>query len=130
LNGWVFIYFENYQCVDTIVTNFYSSIDSLLLFKYKNRGICGLLSVNTYSEQEILISPNPAGDYVEINVHPLERGSGSLLVFDVLGIKQSTSVNFVDSTAGGGQVRIDVSHLSPGVYFVSVDGRMYKFVKN
>jgi len=129
LNGWVFFYFENYQCVDTIETDFNSSIDSLLLFNYENRGICGLLSVNTYSEQDVFITPNPARDYVEINVSTLERGPKGMSVFDALGFEQSTSVNYVDTSCCGGHVRIDVSSLSPGVYFVRVGGRMYKFVK-
>jgi len=77
----------------------------------------------------MLVYPNPAGDYVEITIPPLERGSGAVSVYDVLGQLQSTSVNFVDTSASGGQVRIDISSLSPGVYFVQVGGKVLKFVK-
>jgi len=98
--------------------------------------ICSLLrarwtpvtSVEEESEapELMLVYPNPAGDYVEINIPPLERGSGGVSVFDVLGIKR------IDSRLRGNDsqvIRIEISSLSPGVYFVSVGGRMYKFVK-
>jgi len=90
----------------------------------------------THTKAEILLSiyPNPAYDYIEINIPPLERGLGDVSVFDVIGVEV---LKGMDSRFRGndilvsseGNVRIDISSLSPGVYFVSVGGKMYKFVK-
>jgi hypothetical protein len=74
--------------------------------------------------------PNPATDYIEIS-YPLaeKRGTESAFIFDILGIEQSTPVNIVDTPANRGQVRVDVSNLAPGVYFVRVWNVILKFVK-
>ena len=78
-------------------------------------------------------------DYIEINnvilneVKIRENGEAhpEILVLNVLGGK------LIDSRLRGNdilafdesKVRIDISSLSPGVYFVSVGGQMYKFIK-
>jgi len=80
-------------------------------------------------EPSSMLYPNPANDYIEINIPPLERGSGGVSVFDVLGVVVATSPPASLHSGEGRKVRIDVSSLSPGVYFVRVGGRMYKFVK-
>jgi len=85
---------------------------------------------NEDNDDEINIFPNPASDYIEICIPPLERGSGVVAevvrVFDVLGIEHpATSWH----PSKEGNVRIDVSSLSPGVYFVKVGGRVSKFLK-
>ncbi len=82
-----------------------------------------------------LIYPNPAGDYIDINTNVVilngtqwSEESNSLLVYDVLG-------NVVVDTPPdpllieGERIRIDVSGLAAGVYFVRVGGKVYKFVK-
>ena len=75
----------------------------------------------------ILISPNPARDYVDITM-PEGTGTDRTLkdavrVYDVLG------VCVLEHTAGGGHVRIDVSKLAAGVYFVRIGSEVYRFVK-
>jgi hypothetical protein len=47
-------------------------------------------------------------------------------VYDVLGICVLTHP---PAPSEGGHIRLDVSGLAAGVYFVSVGGQMYKFVK-
>ena len=86
-----------------------------------------------------LIFPNPADDFIEINVPrwrgqgvdlpPLERGSGgmSIRIYDVLGVEQFTLTPTLSLKGEG--VRIDVSLLAPGVYFVRVGDMVRKFVK-
>jgi len=79
------------------------------------------------------INPNPSDDYIEIYLNNviLSEVKNPVIVYDLLGII------WMDSRLRGndilvsseGNIRIDVSSLSPGVYFVSVGGRMYKFVK-
>jgi photosystem II stability/assembly factor-like uncharacterized protein len=79
---------------------------------------------------DILLYPNPASDYIEINIPPLERGTGDVAlvvsVFDVLGIEHPATSWYPSKE---GNVRIDVSSLSPGVYFVKVGDKMFKLVK-
>jgi hypothetical protein len=87
----------------------------------------------------LLISPNPATDYIDVILKERQRlktaeGSGvanpnlSVKVYDVRGNV------VVDTPPGpllieGERIRLDVSGLAAGVYFVRVDGKMYKFVK-
>jgi len=93
------------------------------------------------------ITPNPAKNYIEINNVILSETKDPVLnvkVFDVLGAEVlNTSTSFLRKQESHGSYdeipnqvgndiqsfRIDVSSLSPGVYFVSVGGKMYKFVK-
>jgi len=90
---------------------------------------------NNNLSKDIIIQPNPATDYITINtsvINPtLKRGvesAVSIEIYDVMGIKiQSNPVetqNFVSL-----QQRIDVSDLSPGVYFIKISDRVEKFVK-
>jgi hypothetical protein len=88
---------------------------------------------------EIYIYPNPAGEYIEITLssysvnkglQPLVHGE-EIEIYDVLGeLVLSTSVPLKrDNSAGGGQVKIDISHLPRGVYFVRIGNRVEKFIK-
>jgi len=77
--------------------------------------------VPSFSIDAISITPNPATDHLEISGVVDE-----VRVFDVLGIEHPATA-WHPSTEGN--IRLDVSSFSPGVYFVSVGGRMYKFVK-
>jgi hypothetical protein len=85
-----------------------------------------------------LIYPNPARDYIVINleaiaaINPtLKRGAdegSDIQIFDMLGVNVSTSVCFAATSASGGQ-RINVSALQPGMYFIKIGNRVEKFVK-
>jgi hypothetical protein len=79
-----------------------------------------------------LIYPNPASDYIEINLPPLERGLGGVApvhIFDLLGMELTTPNLTPTLSEGEGVVRLDVSSLSPGVYFVRVGDVVRKFIK-
>jgi hypothetical protein len=96
---------------------------------------CSLVSVDeeTNLGKDITISPNPAGDYVEINnvILRSEATKDPVILYDLLGSK------LMDSRLRGndifvseeGNVRIDISSLSPGVYFVRIGSYFAKFVK-
>jgi photosystem II stability/assembly factor-like uncharacterized protein len=77
------------------------------------------------------ISPNPASDFIEISVGA--NGSSPLQsevrIFDVYGQTVSPAGGGVSSADGGGCIRIDVSGLPQGMYFVRVGDRVEKFVK-
>jgi hypothetical protein len=84
------------------------------------------------SSDVLLISPNPASDYIEISSPPLERGSGGVApvnIFDVIGMEITTPNLTPPLSEGEGVVRLDVSSLSPGVYFIRVGDIVSKFVK-
>jgi hypothetical protein len=80
------------------------------------------------------ISPNPARDYIEINV-----GAGSkpaqendMQIFNIFGEKITTPSNLSGSTpllAKEGNFKIDVSLLSTGIYFIKIGDKFEKFIK-
>ena len=78
-------------------------------------------------KNEIIIFPNPAEDFIEISYPPSEkRGSGGVSIFDILGteVLNNSQLSILNS-----QLRIDVSNLAPGLYFVRVGDEVRKFVK-
>jgi hypothetical protein len=88
--------------------------------------------VSIKTTDNIIISPNPASDYIEISSPPLERGLegvATVRIFDLLGMEITTPNLTPTLSEGEGVVRLDVSHLSPGVYFVRVGNMVRKFVK-
>jgi hypothetical protein len=75
------------------------------------------------------INPNPAGDFIEISSYSptLKRGVDEgydIQIFDMLGINVITVVN-----GHARPLQIDVSNLSPGMYFIKIGNRVEKFVK-
>jgi len=84
------------------------------------------------------LTPNPAGDYIEItfdNVilkerQRLNRPSLNVQVYNVLGV-EVLSASYTPSVllSNGENIRLDVSGLSTGIYFVHVGGEVLKFVK-
>ncbi len=87
----------------------------------------------------ILLSPNPASDYINITLPenmysnlPLKHGVDNVFenvqVFNMLGVEVIHPVSFA-ATPQDGNVRIDVSHLPAGLYFVKVGNCIEKFVK-
>jgi hypothetical protein len=125
------------------VTDFYGNT-----FNHANRSI-GAVEYNIPSEikeaalfEDLIISPNPASDYIEISGSSVILSEAKsrngvetsvahpVLIFDVLGMEITTpSLRATPPYQGGEKVRIDVSHLSTGVYFVRVGDRVQKFVK-
>ena len=92
---------------------------------------------NNNVNNEIIVQPNPATEYININlssINPtLKRGvEGEVFIeiYDVMGMKiQSTPFNLTPTLSEGRGVRIDVSNLTPGVYFIKMGERVEKFVK-
>ncbi len=81
------------------------------------------------------ISPNPASEYIEISlsIQELQHFSNSdeIAIYDVLGEKVAHSSTSVPSghLHQRRTLKIDISHLPKGVYFVKLGERMEKFVK-
>jgi parallel beta-helix repeat protein len=95
-----------------------------------------------YQEKnKILISPNPASDYIEITVPAVILSEAKsrngvetsvahpVLIFDILGMEITTPNLTPTLSKGEGAMRLDVSSLSPGIYFVRIGDVVKKFVK-
>jgi hypothetical protein len=76
----------------------------------------------------IIISPNPASDYVEINVGNTHAYSlqQDLKIYNALG---ECVINLTPALSEGEGARFDVSQLVAGVYFVTYSGKTCKFIK-
>jgi len=90
-----------------------------------------------------IVAPNPASDYIEISVGANGRSPlQNVEIYNVFGLKilsipdlssanptlGSTPVSYADSPASGGHIRVDVSGLAAGVYFVKIGSKTEKFV--
>jgi hypothetical protein len=121
LSGRIDLFFENYQNIDSIVIIFSSSLDSLMLFGYANRAV-DPVSVDEKINSEIILIPNPASDYIEITAGSVilsEAKEPFIRICNILGVEQSLS--FQRKLESSSSLRIDVSHLYPGVYIVQIN---------
>jgi hypothetical protein len=75
-----------------------------------------------------IISPNPASDFIEISVGANGRSplQIEIRIYDVFGQRVNLTPTLFILDEG---VRIDVSGLAPGMYFVRVGENIGKFVK-
>ena len=73
------------------------------------------------------LSPNPATDYVNIVISDDRTLKDAVKVYDVLGVCVATHP--LTPSQEGVAIRLDVSGLAAGVYFVRVGSKIYKFVK-
>jgi photosystem II stability/assembly factor-like uncharacterized protein len=82
-----------------------------------------------YLESNSFVSPNPAGDFITIQIQPSEGLKPSegyqVQIFDVLGI-EVLSDSIHTKTANH---RINIESLPAGVYFIKIGDRVQKFVK-
>jgi hypothetical protein len=89
----------------------------------------------------ISIYPNPASDYIEISIpdnanHTMKSMvENGVQIFNTLGIEVGQSTLIVNSSDTNGQagmlnlLRIDISNLPTGVYFIKIGDKVEKFVK-
>jgi photosystem II stability/assembly factor-like uncharacterized protein len=110
--------------------------NTAIIGDFNNRIWRSYLATDVESEQELvrdqLISPNPATDFIDVCYPPLERGSGGvdIKIMNVFGqILITPSLRDTLPWKGGEKVRIDVSGLAPGMYFVRVGDRVGKLIK-
>jgi outer membrane protein assembly factor BamB len=74
----------------------------------------------------IQIYPNPASDYIDIRLDAVILSEAkNLKFFNALGECVLTPLAFGEGTG----VRLDISLLQPGVYFIKVGDKVYKFIK-
>ncbi len=92
------------------------------------KAIVGIEYNNNSNEIKINIYPNPATDHIDVAVTDDTFLQDVVVnVYDVLGTCLLTHP--LTFSEGVESVRLDVSGLAAGVYFVRVGGKMYKFVK-
>ncbi len=89
------------------------------------------ISDNSNSSNSI-ISPNPASDYITIqNVISNEVRNPGIEIFNIFGEKvEQTFLSVQDGQTGmSDPLKIDISNLAPGVYFIKIGGKFEKFIK-
>ena len=93
-------------------------------------GLCvrNLSRLKLLIKDEITLSPNPAEDFIEISVgaQGTVPNNSDIRIFNVFG---ETVKNPTPTLPKGAGLRIDVSGLPSGVYFVWVGDKVRKFVK-
>ncbi|MBX3044327.1 MAG: T9SS type A sorting domain-containing protein [Candidatus Kapabacteria bacterium] len=94
--------------------------------------------VKESKESLFVITPNPASDFITIQLR--NKGlqpfaADRVQIFDMLGLEVISTPSASQPPTGEGNLRIDVSHLPTGVYFVQIIGSngacsiVKKFVK-
>lgn len=88
---------------------------------------------NTPSNPDkIVISPNPASDYIEISSStPFFKGGNgvSFEIYNIFGEITAPSNPSLALPEGAGTRKIDISNLAPGVYFIRIGSKFEKFIK-
>jgi hypothetical protein len=109
-----------------------SSVQILLAYK-SGAEVLGVipepLSVNQeLTSEEFSISPNPASDYINIDLSFLRLQESAIQIFDIYGNEMHPILP--SGTTLEGNFKIDVSNLPPGVYFVRIGNKPpLKFIK-
>ena len=106
---------------DELLVSYYikqNGTEKILLEKYNK--LTGFKSYENFSPI-LQVYPNPAQDYIKLDLKDRENVS-EIKIFNSLG----EVVKSVDAISSG---KIDISGLSPGIYFVRVGKSVEKFVK-
>jgi len=81
------------------------------------------------SQSELKLSPNPATDFLEISYSDHALKDLAIRIYNVFGEEVLTTHLTPSPSPKEKGVRIDVSGLVPGMYFVRVWEKVGKFVK-
>jgi len=83
----------------------------------------------TIAENRILIYPNPAKDYLTIELQPRDEKIQSIRILDLVG-KELLSA---DAPSGKSYQQFNISQFNPGLYLIQVEigneNKIFKFVK-
>ena len=84
---------------------------------------------NQATTNDFCISPNPATDFIEISslVGAQHAVPLQIRIYNVFGEEQMTDVLHLEDL--GHLIKLNVSSLSPGLYFVRANNKMQKFIK-
>jgi hypothetical protein len=84
---------------------------------------------------EYFIHPNPASEYIEIavDINPTVNRrvdeSSDIKIYSILGESVFTTPSLPSTGSGSDMMRIDVSHLTTGVYYLRIGNQTQMFVK-
>jgi len=88
--------------------------------------------VGTRHATSLLIYPNPTNGQLIVEIaDQVSNDVQDIEIFDVLGKRQYVPAPSLSERAGG-EVKIDISHLPAGIYFLSISGEtrvVYKIIK-
>ncbi|MBX3043445.1 MAG: agmatine deiminase family protein [Candidatus Kapabacteria bacterium] len=80
-----------------------------------------------FSSNDFKLYPSPASDFITISISNSGlrqfNENDKIQIYDVLGLE------VVQSSLIGGNIRIDISHLQTGVYFVRIGNNVEKLIK-
>jgi hypothetical protein len=109
---------DSYQSTELLSWSFCPSYDNSIASSVEEAVIS--------ERKDEIISPNPATDYIEINTSEVLKTSevNDIQIFDMLGV----IVLKVEQASPSVQ-KINISNLSPGIYFIKIGNRVEKFVK-
>jgi hypothetical protein len=95
---------------------------------------CSSVSVNdnAIESNDISLSPNPASDYIEINLNNVILSEAKdLKIYNALGecVMSVGAIHEPIDRRSQLPLQLDISQLQPGVYFVRIDNKVSKFIK-
>ncbi len=111
-----------YPTKETAIAVTYNEI----MIKFSNRELD--VTESQSHVNELNVYPNPSSDFIDIT----KPSEGSISIFNVFGetvVKSSEILNNSQFSIHNSQLRIDVSGLPSGVYFVRIGDKVRKFVK-
>ncbi len=86
--------------------------------------VTGIESINSDISSAINLYPNPVEDILYVKGMTLNSKGSTVSIIDVSGRRiKDVMVNSEE------EVRVDVSELSPGLYYLNISGKGYKFIK-
>jgi hypothetical protein len=94
-------------------------------FTATNVGIVG-----AYGNASLRIYPNPTTGKLHITISDMRLSDNPtpyIEIYDIVGKLQHSEIG--KSDVGKSKITIDISHLAAGLYFLKVDNRMYKIIK-
>ena len=123
---------HNFNISNQEVNFFKSNSKFLIRYGYSLFLIDSTWSTSVFNNEEhhsdFIVVPNPAKDFIEISVgvRHAEPLQSEVRIYDVFG--QIVNITPALSILGEG-VKIDISTLEPGMYFVRIGDRISKYVK-
>jgi hypothetical protein len=139
-----YLYFDEYVEIDSIKNFIYTILPDSIFLWHLNTPVYHFPGVEELLSDDIIsISPNPASEYIEINFERCPASAGCrtseiIQIYNVLGecVKRPIPETLYPKPKGHtpnpsqeGNVRVDISDLPVGVYFVRISDKIKKVVK-
>jgi hypothetical protein len=136
-----YIIYRDSGFLDEVTDNFYTDTNIVLgkTYCYTVTAICtgevesepsnevclDIVSINEL-KNDVKIYPNPTKGELIISMDNEQWTIDNVTIYDIMG----KTINNYQLSILNSQLKIDVSHLSAGIYFLRVGNRMAKFIKN